>query len=352
MGSTPPFLTRLTSSVASLHDGEVGCEVGIEHFVKVHAAQGGDHLAGDGGAHGDAEFLAQGGAYRGSRLHHHILVGIRQGGEHLLGIVFLGEGGGGAYGDALTAVDAGGIGQAFAPGAFDAGFEAAIHGADDAYVLHLGTHGHAAAAQHALQVVANDRGRDLVDLVGGNIALVAVLVFHAVLYAQSLQLTVGGAHAAQALLVVVGQDQLQVDLAGLADRGGIGLYVHAFADGHHAGGSQGAAAGVHDAHTAGADLIDVLQVAQGGNADARGFCGFQYGGAGRDGYRDAVDCQVDHIHGWYPPYCLEMAPNLHFSMQTPHLRHGGIDDVGSFVARDGVCGADADTEVRRARRDR
>ena len=97
--------------------------------------------------------------------------------------------------------------------------------------------------QHALVVVADDRRRHVVDLVLDHGAGEAVLVFHAVLVAQALQLAVGGAHAGQALFVVGGEQQLQVDFAGLAHGGRVGFDLHALAGGQHAGRRQRAGAG-------------------------------------------------------------------------------------------------------------
>ena len=67
--------------------------------------------------------------------------------EHWRGVVALVERAGGAHRDALAAVDAGAVGERIAPGALDAGVEAALGRPNYAHVLHLVAHGHAAAAE-------------------------------------------------------------------------------------------------------------------------------------------------------------------------------------------------------------
>ena len=277
------------------HDGQVSSEVGIEDLVEAQALQGLSHLAGHAGADGHAEFLAQGHTDSGSGLHDHDLLRIVDGGPNLGGVVLLGQRAHGAGIDALAAVNAVGGVNGLAESGSNLGLEATLDSADRADLLHLTAGSQAAAAQDALVGIADDGGREVVqrvlDVRAGEVVLV-----HAQLLGELLQLTVLAADAGEALTLVVGQDQLQHGLAGRADSGGVGLDHHALADGHHAGSGQGAGAHVHHTHTAGADLVDVLEVAQGGNMDVGLAGSFQDGGTGRNADLHAINRNVKHIH--------------------------------------------------------
>ena len=307
-----------------LHDGQVSREVGIEDLVEAQTLQGLGHLAGHAGADGHAELLAQGNADSGGGLHDHDLLRIGDGGPHLGGVVLLSQGAHGAGVDALAAEDAVGLHDVAAKGGSDLGLEATLHSADGADLLHLTAGSQAAAAQDALVGIAHDGGGEIVQRVVDVRAAEAVLI-GAQLLGQLLQLAVLAADAGEALALVVGQDQLQHGLAGRADSGGVGLDDHALGHGHHAGSGQGAGAHVHHTHTAGADLVDVLEVAQGGNMDVGLTGSFQDGGTGRNADLHAINRNVKHIHyksiSFRSNQPLVMAPNLHFSIQAPHLRH-------------------------------
>ena len=164
--------------------------------------------------------------------------GVAQRGPHLVGVVPLHQRAGGADVDALAAADAGGIRQLALEGAGDVGVEAALHHVDDAHALVLGAGGDAAAADDALGVVLQKvRGAVIVLALGQN-ALEGVGLIHAVLLAQPQQLAVAAAHAAHAVLVVGGEDELQIGLAGGLHLGGVGEHLHAFAHRVDAGGQQ------------------------------------------------------------------------------------------------------------------
>ena len=185
-----------------LHDGEVGRGVGVEHAVKAQAAQRGDHFALHVGADGHAEAFAQGGAHAGRGLHHNMLGRVAQRSPHLGGVVFFRQRAGGTHGDALAAGNAGGIAQRRFKRAADVRGEAALVGADHTHGLVGLAGGHTAAAQDALVVVAHHMRRGIVD----GVALAAADEAHAVdavVAAELLQLTVGAAHAGEAVHPVV-----------------------------------------------------------------------------------------------------------------------------------------------------
>ncbi len=279
--------------VGFLHDGEVGTEIGIKHAVKAQAAQRGCQLAHHVGAHGQAKLLAQARAHGGRGLHHHMLVGVGQQVPHQGGFLLLAQGAHRAGGDALAAGDAGHAVERQIPRRGDGGIKAAFHRADDAHGLRFVAGGHAAAAEDALVVVAHDGGGFVIYLVLVALALKLVAVFHAQLQRQLLQFAVLATHAAEALFIVVGENQLQNHLARLAYLGRVGAHHHAVARLQHAGRLQGAAAGVHHAHAAGANLVQILEEAQRGDTDLGLTRCLQHRGALGHNHLHVVDGQCN-----------------------------------------------------------
>ena len=183
--------------------------------------------------------------------------------------------------------------------------------------------GNTAAAEHALGVVALQILGGEILLAGGHSTLKAVLLLDAHVVAQLLELAVTTALTGQTFLIVDGQQQLQGHPAGFLDLGRIGENLHPFVDRIDTGSHQRAGPlHLHHAHAAGANLVDILQIAQGGNINTGVAGGFQNGGIRRHFIGNAVDLNIDLIHvRTLLPYFLTTAPNLHFSMQTPHLMH-------------------------------
>jgi hypothetical protein len=72
-------VSRSSSSLPLLHDGQVGGEVRVEDVIEAHGPEGCGHLARHQGARLQAELLAQGGPDRRGGLDDHHLVRIRQG---------------------------------------------------------------------------------------------------------------------------------------------------------------------------------------------------------------------------------------------------------------------------------
>ena len=175
------------------------------------------------------------------------------------------------------------------------GLKAAVHRADGANLLHIAADGDAAAAQNALIRVADDGRGEVIQRIMDVLALKAVLLY-AQLLRQILKLTVLTAHAGEALALVVGEDQLQHRLARLAHLRGVRLDDHALGHGHHACRRQRTRADVYHAHAAGADLIDVLEPAEGRNLDTGSMRRLENGCAFLHGNRHAVNSQMNHCH--------------------------------------------------------
>ena len=290
---------------AFLHDGQVSAPVNVEHLGEAEPAQGGSQLAGNGCSDRHAEFFAQGGAHGGSGLYDRDVIRVRQQIPDFLGAVLFVQGAGRAGGNALSAVDAGHVIQALSPGALDLGLESAVHRADNSDCLGIDTGGHTAAAQDALVVVADDGRAQIVDLILVHLALEGVCILHAQVDTHLLQLALLVAGTGEALLVVVAQQQFQVDLAGIAELGSVGLDVHAVGNGQHTGRAEGTGTGVDHAHAAGADLVDVLEIAQCGDLDPCLLRGFENRRAGGNFHIDAVNRQFNEIfHVLFPPVTL------------------------------------------------
>ena len=120
-----------------------------------------------------------------------------------------------------------------------------------------------------------------------------------------------------------GENQLQRGLAGFNDGRTIRPDFRAFTVKRINAGSNQAAGALDfdDADAAGADRVDIFQVAEGRDIDADRVGSFQNCGTLGNRIIPAVDFYIDVIHCSAPPYFLMIAPNLHFSMQAPHLMH-------------------------------
>ena len=252
-----------------------------------------------------------------------MFVGIQQGVQHLVGVVLLSQGPGGTGYDALAAGDTVYLGQIPVKGRTDVGGEAPLIAADDAYLLELPAGGDAPAAEDALGVVPHQVEGALLQLGTETVVGVAHRVDTQV-GGQLPQFTVGVAGTGEAVHPMVGEDELQGELPGVADLGSVGKDLHPLADRIDAGGHQ--APGpfyLHHAHPAGSDLIDPFQEAQGRDLDARRAGGLQDGSALGDGNGDIVDGEIDHFlfHIVLPPYLFSMASKWQLSIQTPHLMH-------------------------------
>ena len=137
----------------------------------------------------------------------------------------------------------------------------------------------------------------VVKVVLGVFPGVDVLVVNPEVLAELLQLAVAAPDTGEALLFVGGKDQLQVDFAGGKHPLGVGVYLHPLCHRVDTGGHQvPQPLYLHNADAAGADFVDVLQVAQGGDIDGQLPGRLQYRGPLRHRYRKVVDLQIHHFH--------------------------------------------------------
>ena len=144
----------------------------------------------------------------------------------------------------------------------DLGLETAVHKAENTDALDLLTGLYAALAEHALGCIADDTRTCVLKCRLCILALEPVLA-DAKLLAELLQLAVQIALAGQAVLVVVGHDQLNRGFA-CADRAlGVGPYDHSLGDRRCTCGKQSSCAlDFHETYTACAALYDILKIAE------------------------------------------------------------------------------------------
>ena len=194
---------------------------------------------------------------------------------------------------ALPAQRAVGLRQRNAAGDVHRGMRGAAREVPHAGRLDLLAHLDAAQAADALVVVADQR-----------IGIPAVLVREvlgvrqardAQVVGERLQRAVAGAHAARALRVVPREQELDVDLARHAHLGAVGAHHHAVEHAVVARGDELVdALHLDDAHAARAHLVQVLQVAERRDLDARRAGGVEDGGVVRDLDLAGVDRELYH----------------------------------------------------------
>ena len=231
-----------------------------------------------------------------------MLLRVCQSLPHLIGVVTLSDGAGGTYHDALSAGYTGYFAQVLLKGTADMGLEATVVGADDANALQLGAGCHTAAAEDTLVVVPVHMYCRVIHFILDILTGIVLLIIHLEFPAELLQLTAACTHAGQTLLGMGGEDQFQGFSSGFEYTGAGGADLHTLGYRVNAGSYQ--AAGTLDFYhtdTAGADLIDLLEIAQGGNMNS-GIPGrLQDCAAGGHGILLAVDFYIYHIHSITQP---------------------------------------------------
>ena len=170
------------------------------------------------------------------------------------------------------------------PGHFKAGgdgsVEAAVGYRQNTLALNLGAGTLAAPTENALLGII---GQEFVGVVGlGTVRLYGGFkagLLYAVLKAVVLELTAAVLGAVKAVALVVAEQQIQHEAAGLDDLFGLGMNHHAVGAGLGTGGDQtlGIALDLYQTHPAGALGIQALEIAQGGNLNASEICGSENG---------------------------------------------------------------------------
>ena len=144
-------------------------------------------------------------------------------------------------------------------------------------------------ALDALVVVADYIRCGIVDLILGLVVLEVIFV-NAVVIRKFLQFAVVSSHAGKAFLVVRGEDQLDGGLSGRTDRSCICENLQALFYRISTSGSQTASSlDLNNTYAAGADAVDVLEVAERGDLDVDRFCCLKDCSALRDSDRDIIN---------------------------------------------------------------
>ena len=144
----------------------------------------------------------------------------------------------------------------------DAYVEASSDLSDRSDSLYVVAGGDAAQALDALIVVADYIRCGIVDLILGLVVLEVIFV-NTVVIREFLQFAVISSHAGQAFLVMRGKDQLDRCLSGSTNRCCVCENLQALFYGISTSGSQTASSlNLNDTYAAGADAVDVLEVAE------------------------------------------------------------------------------------------
>jgi hypothetical protein len=135
--------------------------------------------------------------------------------------------------------------------------------ADNADALILLACSSTSSAEDALVVVSYDRSRGSIDREIILYAFIVVSLLDSVTFAECLKLAVCGSDAAEAVLIVIGQDQLKSLTSVVFDLLSIGICYHTVCAWIYAGSDESSSSYyLTYAHSAGTDLIDASQIAQ------------------------------------------------------------------------------------------
>lgn len=291
---------------ALFHDRDVGGEVRIEHLVKAEHAESRVDLTGRKLAGLHAESFAESDADGGSDLNDAGLGRIAESLPNLGSLVVLVNRADGAVSGALTALDAGRLGELDVGCGSHNGLFAATDELESPYVLHLLADFSAATALNALIGIKDDRRRGVVD-----VAVIDFLrerdVADAEVGGDILELAGARTGALQAVGRMVREDELENGLADLNDVGVVGQNLHTLGRFGAAGTeklrrryeltrfSAARKELTNDADTAARTGLKIGMVAERGDLDVGGLGGREDRGAlgNRNGL--AVDFKADHF---------------------------------------------------------
>ena len=279
---------------ALLHDGQVGGKVGVENVVEADLLQRCYHPLGGGELGVKVIVLRPGGPDGGRDLHHGDSVGIRQRVPHLAGVIVLLQSAHGTVGDALAAKGAVRLAQRVEAAHAHGGAGTGAHHIPDVHGLDLLAHLDAPHAADAAVFDAHHR----VGEIGGDVfqVLDVVVTQQVIVVAQCLELAAAAAGTLGAADLMLAEDQPQVHAPCLTDSGRVGVHHHALHHGVVAGGHQPRVPlHLHHTDAARGDLVDILEIAQGGDADIGAPGGLQNGRALRHGDHFLVDRQSYHL---------------------------------------------------------
>ena len=191
--------------------------------------------------------------------------------------------------DALAAADAGRCVKTLVKRRADTYVESSSDLADGADPLYIVAGGDAAQALDTLVVVANDIRRGVIDLIL-RLVVLEVIFIDAVVIGQFLKFAVISSHAGETLLVVRRKDQLDGGLSGCTDSSCVGENLQAFL--YRVSTCCGKSASSLDLNytdAAGADTVDVFEIAERGDLNIDRFGCLKDSGALRYSDRNIVN---------------------------------------------------------------
>ena len=202
----------LEELICFFHDSEIGSNVHIEHLIAAESSDSSDHLALNVSTCGIAECFAECCSYGRSCEEYYLLIGICYSIPDLVGIVLLAESAYRTGNDTLTAAYAGNISELFLKCAADMSIEASSDSSDNAYALYIAAGSNASHAVDALVIVSDDISRRIIELISV-VFRGELLLIRAVFSGKTLQFAEFASFAGKALLVVVGEKELESHLS-------------------------------------------------------------------------------------------------------------------------------------------
>ena len=272
-------------------DSQVCREVGIKYAVESQTVQCSGHLSFYNGSNRKSEAFAQTHTNGRCCLNDNELIRIFQCSLNLSGRILLIEGAHRASCHALSAVYAAGLCKRKVKGTSDVCIESTVVCADYADSLKVFTGSHASSAKNTFVVVSDDGFGAGIYAKRILLSGIVIRICHAVALAQLLQLAVVVSYACQTVHVVIGNDQLQGLSSGFSQSFGISVCHHSVTYRECTSGYQTSGT-LHftQAHSAGANFVDVSQIAQSRNVNSGCMCSIQKSGAFRNCDFNIIDC--------------------------------------------------------------
>ena len=292
-----PILHPLEELRSLLHNGQVGRKIRVKYIVYPYALQRRNQPLFRGDLRGQVKHFSPSCPNRRRHLHHNGLIGIIQSAaqaENCLGIVPGTKGVDGTVGDALAAQSTVRLLNGTASGYTYSGMRTGTDHIPDAKGLHLLADRDAAHALDALALIADQR-EGIIPVV----RRIDMPEIHGVIHIDGVRhlLKLAGLVpiAGRTVDPMLAQQQLNIGAPCLPDLLGIGMDLHSLDALVVAGRDQVVSAfQLHHAYPTCADLIDILQEAEGGDRKAGLLCGLQNGASLRHCYGDPVDHYIYH----------------------------------------------------------
>jgi len=287
---------------AFFHNGKVRAKIGIVNFFKAKAAKRGNHFAGYGCADGHSEFFAKCGTHRRSGLDDYVAAK-----SHcfidFFNFGFKHKSACGAYGNALSAKDAGRFIERSVSGRTYDCVEAAVFITEHAVAVGIFASCNTASAKNAFAGIAN-YGR--VEFINGNRGLGAFehIGSCAGKFCNVKKFAFSVFIALLAVYGMVGKKKFHRSSSCGGGFWGRNADFHTLENREYAGSNKASHAFYFNKANAAGTLIAfaMVKIAERGNLVSAGSCCIDYGKAFFDLIRLAFDFNIDFAHFLCPPY--------------------------------------------------